>query len=109
MIYQPNNKQDLINPSNPFNNIKEHGTDLGRTPHLSLDLDGSEMQEREVRSEIDDATRLPPPLAAAHGEERESRPRERKRRGEERERRAAAKRKKERRGGAGREKEGDDG
>jgi len=49
-----------------------------------------------VRSEIDDATRLPPPLAAAHGEERESRPRERKRRGEERERRAAAKREKER-------------
>ena len=62
-----------------------------------------------MRSEIDDATRLPPPLAAAHGEERESRPRERKRHGEERERRAAAKREKERRGGAGREKEGDDG
>jgi len=39
MIYHPNNKQDLINPSNPFNNIKEHERDLGRTPHLSLDLD----------------------------------------------------------------------
>jgi len=39
MIYHPNNKHDLINPSNPFNNIKEHERDLGRTPHLSLDLD----------------------------------------------------------------------
>ena len=39
MVYQPNNRQDLINPSNPFNNINEHETDLDRTPHLSLDLD----------------------------------------------------------------------
>ena len=39
MIYHPNNNHDLINPSNSFNNINEHETDLDRTPHLSLDLD----------------------------------------------------------------------
>ncbi|WZY86777.1 hypothetical protein YC2023_033161 [Brassica napus] len=45
---------------------------------------------REVRSEVNVTTRLPPPLAAAHGEERERRRgerEERRRRGEERERR----------------------
>ena len=52
MIYQPNNKQDLINPSNPFNDIKEHRTDLGRTPHLSLDLDlDLEQETKGMRSE----------------------------------------------------------
>ena len=39
MVYQPNNNQDLLNPRSTFNNIKEHERDLGRTPHLSLDLD----------------------------------------------------------------------
>ncbi|KAG5399679.1 hypothetical protein IGI04_014286 [Brassica rapa subsp. trilocularis] len=66
---------------------------------------------RETGSEIYDTTRPPPPLAAAHSEERETRPGEREkeaRRGE-RERRDAAKREKEERGGAGREKEGGDG
>ncbi|KAF3553367.1 hypothetical protein F2Q69_00012037 [Brassica cretica] len=50
-----------------------------------------------MRSEIGDNTRPPPPLAVAHGEERESQPGEReitrgereKRRGEEREKREA--------------------
>ncbi|WZY87170.1 hypothetical protein YC2023_033554 [Brassica napus] len=79
MIYQPNNKQDLLNPRSTFNNIEEHERDLGRTPHLSLDLDlDLEWEAREVRVEIKDTTRPPPPLAAAHGEERESRPRERR-------------------------------
>ncbi|KAG5383925.1 hypothetical protein IGI04_035395 [Brassica rapa subsp. trilocularis] len=96
MIYQPNNKQDLINPSNPFNNIKEHRTDLGRTPHLSLDLDlDLRIEAREVRVENTDTTRPPPPLAVAHGEERESSEREKEARRGERERRAAAKRERE--------------
>ncbi|KAG5373639.1 hypothetical protein IGI04_043043 [Brassica rapa subsp. trilocularis] len=30
---------DLLNPRSTFNNIEEHERDLGRTPHLSLDLD----------------------------------------------------------------------
>ncbi|KAG5413445.1 hypothetical protein IGI04_001012 [Brassica rapa subsp. trilocularis] len=80
MVYQPNNNQDLLNPRSTFNNIEEHERDL-----------------------VADTTRPPPPLAAVHGEERETRPREReggaaKR---ERERRDAAKREKEERDGAG--------
>ncbi|WZZ69981.1 hypothetical protein YC2023_081351 [Brassica napus] len=71
MIYQPSNKQDLLNPRSTFNNIEEHERDL---------------EAREVRVEIRDATRPPPPLAAARGEERE----ERRRRGEEREGRETA-------------------
>ena len=46
-----------------------------------------------MRSEVNDTTRLPPPLAAVHGEERERVGRERekrRRRGEERERRETA-------------------
>ena len=78
MIYQPSNKQDLLNPRSTFNNIEEHERDLGRTPHLSLDLDlYLRMGVRETGSEIYDTTRPPPPLAAVHGEERERRPRER--------------------------------
>ena len=59
-----------------------------------------------MRSEFNGTTQLPPPLAAAHGEERERRGREREketRRGE-RERRDAAKGEKEERGGARRER-----
>ena len=99
MIYQPSNKQDLLNPRSTFNNIEEHERDLGRTPHLSLDLDlYLRMGVRETGSEIYDTTRPPPPLAAAHGKERETRPRERKRRGEEREREEECGEERERRG-----------
>ncbi|KAG5403924.1 hypothetical protein IGI04_010043 [Brassica rapa subsp. trilocularis] len=101
MIYQPNNKHDLLNPRSTFNNIEEHERDLGRTPHLSLDLVlDLRCEAREVRVENTDTTRPPPPLAVAHGEERESRPRERKRRGEEREREEPRRRERKRRGGA---------
>ncbi|WZZ60443.1 hypothetical protein YC2023_060550 [Brassica napus] len=85
MIYHPNNKQDLINPSNPFNNIKEHERDL------------------ETGSEIYDTTRPPPPLMAANGKERERVGRERDH--EEREERDATRREKRNRGSAGREKD----
>ena len=61
-----------------------------------------------MRSEVDDTTRLPPPLAAAHGEERERRRGERgerKRCGEEREREGPRRGERKRRGGAERERE----
>lgn len=59
-----------------------------------------------MRSEFNGTTQLPPPLAAAHGEERERRHGERERREEarrgERERRGGAvKREEEERGGMG--------
>ena len=67
-----------------------------------------------MRSEIGDNTRPPPPLAVAHGEERESRPGEREITRGERERRGAARgerrercgkeRERRERGGAGRER-----
>ncbi|KAF3509995.1 hypothetical protein F2Q69_00004549 [Brassica cretica] len=64
------------------------------------------LRVRETGSEVYDTTQPPPPLAAVHGEERETWPREReggaaKR---ERERKDAAKREKGERGGAGRER-----
>ena len=63
-----------------------------------------------MRSEVNDTTQLPPPLAVAHGEERERGGvgRERREGGvawRERERRDMAKREKEERGGVGRERE----
>ena len=66
-----------------------------------------------MRSEVNDTTRLSPPLAVAHGEERERGGvgRERREGGaarREKEERDAAKREKEERGGAG-EREGVDG
>ena len=51
MIYQPSINQDLNNPNSSFNNIKEHEQDLGRTPHLILDLD-LDVKTRDKRDEI---------------------------------------------------------
>ena len=59
-----------------------------------------------MRSEIGDNTRPPPPLAVAHGEERESRPGEREITRGERERRGAARRERRERRGKEREREG---
>ena len=61
-----------------------------------------------MRSEVDDTTRLPPPLAAAHGEERETWPREREGGAATREREKGKTRRRERRRretAQGREKE----
>ncbi|KAG5391756.1 hypothetical protein IGI04_021719 [Brassica rapa subsp. trilocularis] len=54
---------------------------------------------RETGSEVADTTRPPPPLAAVHGEERETRPREREGGAAKREREREERRGEEREGG----------